>query len=123
MSTMWSVKTLPNPGSFSSSARSASDFASEFFVTCQSRSCVAMGRRLIVMVFLVCAQTVCDGRADVGSGAGIGSSFGQVGDDRRLDPGRGVRQTEVVEQQRDGEDRGGGVRLLLTRDVGSRTVD
>src|SRR6478672_3052934 len=59
--------------------------------------------------------------ADLGSTArGAGGAVGQVGDDRGLDGGGRVGVPEVVEQQRRGQDRRGGVGLLLPGDVGGR---
>src|SRR6478735_12768404 len=50
-------------------------------------------------------------------------ALGDVGDGRGLDGGGGVGEAEVVEEQRRREDRGGGVGLLLARDVGRGAVD
>src|SRR6478672_10180399 len=61
--------------------------------------------------------------ADLGGTArGAGGAVGQVGDDRVLDGGGRVGVPEVVKQQRRGQDRRGGVRLLLPGDVGGRAV-
>src|SRR5690606_7428586 len=134
MSTMWSVKTVPKPGSSSSSARCAEVLAARFFVTWNARR--AGEEASVEAVVLMCvsclrggarekssvSETSRDGVADLRGRPRIRAAGGDVVLDRARDA-RGLRgQPEVIEQEGDRPDGRGRIGFLLARDVGRRTV-
>src|SRR5690554_4399553 len=134
---MWSVKTVPKRGAARRASRSASGAGAE------ERWIVKLAAALLVVVLISLASrtksvrtlpvarpwrdgSAGDARRELrpylGRAAYSARALGDVSRDGGVDLRRRLGLAEVLEQERNGEDRRGGVRLALARDVGSRAV-
>src|SRR5699024_6780856 len=124
---MWSVNALPNFRSARAASRSSrvcgcGEGFTVKVVTAVPNSYVAPEGSAVVTLPRGSAQGGGDRGCDLTRGSRRAIPRGYVRGDRVVDPGRVFRHPQVIEHQRDGEDRRRRIGFALPGDVGGGTV-